>query len=120
MFGDVLYIRIYPNKIVIRDVKRDVEISRQSTSPFSSNRLLVGNFTAADELLRGLIAEIAPKKLLKLPHKAVIHPKEMVEGGLSQVEERLFIELARGTGASKVAIHLGVDLSRDGVLACLN
>jgi len=41
----------------------------------------------------------------------VIHPIEMVEGGLSQVEERMFKELATAAGARKVSVWLGHELS---------
>jgi rod shape-determining protein MreB len=49
----------------------------------------------------------------------VIHPLEKIEGGLSQVEERLFHELAVGAGASKVVVWAGAPLSDAEVAAKL-
>jgi hypothetical protein len=43
----------------------------------------------------------------------------MVEGGLSAVEERVLLELAMGAGARRSAVHLGPELSDDGVRAKL-
>jgi hypothetical protein len=41
----------------------------------------------------------------------VIQPLEMTEGGLSEIEERVFRELAIGAGAAKVIVWLGHELS---------
>jgi len=35
----------------------------------------------------------------------------MVEGGFSEIENRVFRELALGAGASKVALHVDTELS---------
>lgn len=40
----------------------------------------------------------------------------MVEGGLSEVEERLFRELALGAGARKMALWTGQELRPDQVM----
>lgn len=36
---------------------------------------------------------------------------EKVEGGLSQIEDRIFRELAFGAGALKVVVHTGAELT---------
>jgi len=41
----------------------------------------------------------------------VIQPMEITDGGLSEVEERVFRELAMGAGAAKVVVWLGHELS---------
>jgi len=43
--------------------------------------------------------------------RVLIQPLEMTEGGLSEVEDRLFRELALGAGARKVVIWVGKELS---------
>jgi len=43
----------------------------------------------------------------------------MIEGGLSQVEERVLTEAAIGAGASKVVVWLGPELKDDEVKAKL-
>jgi len=47
----------------------------------------------------------------------VIHPTEMVEGGLSEVEERVLRELALGAGARSVVVHVGLALAGCRVMA---
>lgn len=47
----------------------------------------------------------------------IIHPLEMVEDGLSEVEERLYRELAVSTGARNVIIYVGSPLTDTEVVA---
>jgi hypothetical protein len=49
-----------------------------------------------------------------------MHPTELVEGGLSQVEERVLLELPRAGGAWKVVVHVGPVLDDAGVNQKLN
>ena len=59
-------------------------------------------------------------KALNPSPKILIHPLEMVEGGLSQVEQRVLLELAVGAGGSKVALWVGHELSDREVLNEIN
>ena len=45
---------------------------------------------------------------------------EMTEGGLSQVEDRVFRELAAGAGAKEVLVWVGDELSDQAMLAKIN
>jgi hypothetical protein len=45
-----------------------------------------------------------------------MHPLEMVEGGLSGVESRVFMEVADCAGANRIAVWVGHDLSDQEVL----
>ncbi len=67
----------------------------------------------------GVTTLVAETRGLALYAPAVIHPLATLEGGLSQVEERLFQELARGAGASKVIVWVGAPLSDAEVLVKL-
>jgi rod shape-determining protein MreB len=40
-----------------------------------------------------------------------MHPLEMTEGGLSEIEKRILNELAIGAGAMKVVVWVGPELS---------
>jgi hypothetical protein len=108
-----IYIQIRSNHISTRDVVSKKVCSSTSVTPFSTQRLLIGNFTVAEALLRSLIRQLVPKQIRfwSLPPLVVIHPMELCEGGLCQIEERVFIELALGGGARKVRLHLGEQLS---------
>jgi rod shape-determining protein MreB len=120
VFSTYIYIKIHINKITVRNVNTKKEMTKSSPVAFSSERLLVGNFTAADELIKLLIKEIAPRGFISLPHIALVHPLEIIEGGLCQVEDRLFKELALGSGARKAKIYIGAELNDDAVLVLLN
>nr|WP_314898999.1 hypothetical protein [uncultured Deefgea sp.] len=120
LLGDVLYIKIYPNKVSVRNVNKKTEVSKSAFAAFTSQRLLVGEFTVAEKLLKELITEVAHRGLFRVPHRAVIQPQAMIENGLCQVEERLFLELALGSGAFKAKVHVGADLHDDAVLALFN
>ncbi len=43
--------------------------------------------------------------------RTLLHPLETIDGGLTQIEERAFQELAIGAGASKVKVWSGPALS---------
>lgn len=43
----------------------------------------------------------------------------MTEGGLSMVEERIFLELGAGAGARHVKVHVGGRLSAQAAVALL-
>lgn len=116
MFSKPLYIQVRRNEFQVRNLTTSRTQQKQATPEFSHPRMLVGNFTAAQACLTTLIAET---RGLALFTPAVIHPLATLEGGLSQVEERLFQELARGAGASKVIVWVGAPLSDAEVLVKL-
>ena len=108
-----LYIQVLENKFIIQVL--DNNVSREIFLPeknFTTKRLLVGDFSAAQDCLSKAIKRLAPKKLFTRKTAAVVmHPMEMYEGGLSEVEERILKELAYGSGATKVVLHIGDTLS---------
>ncbi|GGB22114.1 hypothetical protein [Agarivorans gilvus] len=79
----------------------------------------MGQFSVAAPLLATLIKQLQPKALLKKSAKVLIHPMAMVEGGLSEVEQRIFKELALSSGAHKVVVHVGKELSDEEARALL-
>ena len=97
------------------------ELHLQADPAFSNQRLLVADFAAAQQLLQRGIAELLPHRFLRLnrPPQLLIQPLERLEGGLSQVEERILLELGLGGGARKVRLHLGAELDSAGVIAKL-
>ncbi|MES3020606.1 MAG: hypothetical protein V4857_03370 [Pseudomonadota bacterium] len=115
LFSETIYIKIQRNSITVRNVNSKLEAS--GIGIFSTARLLVGTFSEAERLIKELRSQVAPKSFFRAAHVAVVHPGEMIEGGLSQVEERIFAELALGTGARKFVVHVGDAISDDGVLA---
>lgn len=96
-------VEIYVNRMVL---STDNETrSFVPAQPFSSVRLLVGDFTAAENCLKNALRDMNAFSAFNLRRPRLrIHPKELVEGGLSQIEKRVLLELGKGTGARGVEI----------------
>jgi hypothetical protein len=92
----------------------------QGNGAFTTSRLLVGQFKEADELLTRLVKEVKSKGLFASQPRLLVQPLEMTEGGLSQVEERIFLELGAGAGARHVKVHTGPKLSQQAALEAIN
>ncbi|SOB76481.1 hypothetical protein SAMN04488490_2173 [Marinobacter sp. LV10R510-11A] len=78
---------------------------------FTTQRLLVGQFSIAERCLKDAISSMVGKSLIPKSVRVVVHPEEMVDGGLSEIEARLFKELCLSAGARKVAVWVGNPLS---------
>ncbi|WP_409306291.1 YjaA family stress response protein [Pectobacterium sp. B1J-3] len=92
-----IYIKIYRNTLIVRNVDTGEEVTGKPETPFTTARLLLGQMIPAMKLLQQLTKKAAPKRLVNcfFPHKVIIHPMEMNEGGHSQVEFASYIELAK-------------------------
>jgi hypothetical protein len=117
----ILYLKLSCNQMHLSLLPGGRELRLQADPPFSNQRLLVADFNAAQKLLRRGLAQLLPRRFLRLslPPQLLIQPLEYLEGGLSQVEERILLELGLGGGARKVRLHLGAELDNAGVLAKL-
>ncbi len=118
MFKRLLYIQIRENRIDIRNIGDGRAVHAIAQPPFSHPRLLVGDFAAAQACLKAL-TEQARGPGLALRTEMLIHPLEKLEGGLTQIEQRLFQELAAGAGASKAVVWSGAPLDDSEVTAKL-
>lgn len=116
-----LYLKLSCNQMHLSHLQSGRELRLQADPAFSNQRLLVADFSAAQQLLLRAIAELLPKRFMRLslPPQLLIQPLERLEGGLSQIEERILLELGLGCGARKVRLHLGNALDNAGVLAKL-
>ena len=76
-------------------------------SDFTTSRLLVGDFAEAEECLSRGLQEIGIRRFLRFG-KLTIHfyPREMSEGGISEIEQRVYRELGMSAGANRSEIHL--------------
>ena len=117
----ILYLKLRCNQMCLSHLQSGRDLRLQADLAFSNQRLLVADFTAAQQLLQRAINELLPKRFLRLslPPQLLIHPLERLEGGLSQIEERILQELGLGCGAHKLRLHLGDELDHAGVLAKL-
>jgi hypothetical protein len=101
--GNILYIRIFANRFHIRNVTSGKELDLPSDVPFSYPRSVISEFTVAEALLKQGVKSVGGF----LPPRVLMHPMEKVEDGLTQIEERVFLEVAYGSGARKAAVWTG-------------
>ncbi|WP_341503685.1 hypothetical protein [Gallaecimonas sp. GXIMD4217] len=100
-----IMLKIYRDKMVLSGDGRTITVEPQS--PYSSQRLLVGNFDAAAGCLKEGADKLGALGLFKRGPSWTIQPMELVEGGLSQIEERILQELALAVGGKVASIELG-------------
>ena len=117
MLRSTFYVQVRPDRLIVRKVGGGQSLDRMAPQPFSHPRTLLGNFVNAEFFLKKLVAEIGGGLLLK--PAMLIHPLERIDGGLTQIEERAFQELAVGAGASKVKVWTGEALTDAQVLETL-
>lgn len=114
LFTTDLYIKVSKNKLEAKNLSFDEGWQTvHATEPFTTERLLVGTFSAAEPLFTQLITNVTPRSFIRQSLRAVIQPMELIEGGLSEVEEKILKELALGAGAFKVVLHTGAELTTD-------
>lgn len=118
MFKRSLYVQVRENRFDIRNVGDGRSCHATASPPFSHPRMLVGDFTTAQACLKTL-AEQARGSGFTLKTEMLMHPMEKLEGGLTQIEDRVFRELAAGAGASKAIVWTGAPLSDAEVVAKL-
>ena len=111
MFSNTVYVRIGRNQFRVRHVESGADTTVAASTPFTTTRLLIGQFVAAEESLKDALKQIATGRLFAPSPGVVMHPLEMVEGGLSEIEERTFQEVAIGAGAGKAVVWVGRELS---------
>lgn len=107
-FSTELYVRVFTDAFKVALVSSPgTEQVFSPSQPFTTKRLLVGQFSVAEHCLKNAIESLVGKSLIPKSVAAVIHPQEMIDGGLSEVEEKVFRELGLGAGAKKVAVWVG-------------
>jgi rod shape-determining protein MreB len=139
-FKRILYIRISPQRLIIRDPHTGQEFSENPevaiagepakivaigskarpavsgtggkvVNPFAHPRSLVSDFTVAQQLLKIAARQDFGKPIFRPLPTIVMHPLGDPEGGFTQIERRALHELALGAGASKVVVWVGRELS---------
>ena len=75
-------------------------------NPFKHSRSMISSFTYAEKILQYAFKSVLSSALAASP-RVVMHQLEKIEGGLTEVEERLLRELAMAAGAREVVIYQG-------------
>ena len=117
LFANTIYVQVRKDAFRLRHIESRKDREMAAQAPFTTARLLVGQFREAASLLRKALRELGSGGLFRVSPAVIIHPTEMVEGGLSEVEERVFRELALGAGARSVFVHVGKPLTDAEVVA---
>ncbi len=108
-WGRTIYIRIKRDEMIFRHIQGGVEVCLHPQSPFSSARLLVARPSAAGQLVRrGIKAAMGS---FGIAPTIVFHPLDIMEGGLSEVEEDSLLKLGYDAGARSVAVVTGAEFS---------
>ena len=116
LFKSNVYVKVYKNKFTVKNVDKNNEVVLSAANPFTTKRLLVGEFNNAEVLLKEALKKLYIDNWLAPSPIIVIQPMEMIEGGLSPVEERVLKELAFGAGGRKVTVWVGDELTNDEVI----
>ncbi|MGE5523882.1 MAG: hypothetical protein ACM3SS_09200 [Rhodospirillaceae bacterium] len=119
-FSSNVYVRVNRNQFRLRHIESGTDTTVQSDTPFTTQRLLIGDFTAAERTLKAALKRVVNSRLISISPRVLIQPLEMIEGGLSQVEDRVLREVAIGAGASKVIVWVGSELADSDVTEKLN
>ena len=108
----LVYVKVFENRFILKLLEDGhTPVTAVSTTPFTTKRLLVGNFTAAASTLKESLRQLLAGRWLATRPAMLIHPTEKVDGGLSQVDERIFLELGTSSGACKVHVWQGHELT---------
>jgi rod shape-determining protein MreB len=112
----ILYVRIRKNQFDIRNLATDQRSIARSLNGFSSERLLIANFSEAEATLAKAVKEMAKPGLFQSPPSFVLmHPLEIISGGISEVEDRVLRDLAAICGRSG-DVWVGDELSDEEVV----
>lgn len=96
-----VYIKIYPDRVEITNIRSGETISKISNSKFSSDRMLVAEFSAAGILIRSILKEL---RLSTRSLKILIQQMKEFEGGMCESEKRLLRDLAEQAGGVVIFI----------------
>jgi hypothetical protein len=115
MLSEVLYVKIYSDRVVAKNVSRGDSFVVVPNSPYTHPRLLIGNISQAELAVQMAIAKVKPSNPLKAI-KVLIHPIHDFGGGICEAEERLFRMIGYDSKASKVAVWVGQELSDESAI----
>lgn len=103
--AQTVLIQLYRNRVVIRNIDLGITIDRTCSGKFSNPRMVLADFRVAEEFTRSLLREMSQKRFAP-PMKVLVQPMELVDGGISPVEQRSFNDFAQHLGAKYVFLHL--------------
>jgi hypothetical protein len=97
-----IYIKLYENKIYLRNTKTNDEYTLASDTPFSHNGLLIANIDKAAECVKIGIKQVMPRIYFFKP-KVYLQPMKNVDE-ITQSEQHAIIEVIYKAGARELII----------------
>lgn len=102
---DTVHIQFYSNKIGLRVLSKSLEIIESSPSNFSNNRLVLADYVVAENFIISLLKKLSQQKRISKNFNFFIQIMEKMEGGISPVEKRAFLDLGEHCGGIKVIVY---------------
>jgi len=112
--SETVYVKVIENGYLVTISNSPKEVRFNSSTPFTTQRLAIGEFTPAEILLKEILKKTA-RSLFQASPIVIIHQIIKNENGLSEVENRVLRELALGAGARSVYIWQGRHLTKDDI-----
>lgn len=111
-----LDVRIRKDQFDILNLTTDQRTIARSLQGFSTERLLIGNVTEAEATLVKAVKELQKPGLFPSPPGFVLlHPLEIISGGIREVEDRVLRDLAASC-SRRCDVWVGDELSDEEVL----
>lgn len=105
-----VYVQIYCNRVRALDVRSGAVVVKEAERPFSTNRLLVGDFKAYEATLKCAMTELRRGQWWPMAPKLLVHPMDTFPDGFSEVEYASILEGCMGARAHSARIYLGREL----------
>ncbi|CAM4195781.1 hypothetical protein [Serratia silvae] len=87
----LFYLQVRRNHLTLKSL--DTQKTASRVDPFSTQRLLIGQFFIAEYCLYNLVPQFFPGFINQLKRRHFRHDIVMLEGGVSQVEQRILQEI---------------------------
>lgn len=109
---DTIFVQVFARRFVVTNVDSGASTETHRDRGCASPRMVIADFTMAMHQLKQAVKSV--RRGLRAPIM-LIHPMELIEGGVTQVEYRVFGELGTGAGAAKAAVYTGAPLTGEAV-----
>jgi len=113
---NLLYVKLWKNRIEVIDVVKNRRVKEESNVPFSNSRLIIAEFLTAENFLKKVFSKLKNDYKIKRYDTILVHPMELNEGGISEVEKRVLMESFERVGARRILFWEGKELSNRQVL----
>ena len=113
---DIFYIRVYKDRMEMKDVRRGAEITKNAVQPFSNNRMLIAEFDEAEKLLISMLAELRSNNVYTPRMVMVFQPVQEEDIWYSGVEKKSFKDLCEYLGAAETYLCFGKERLSDQII----